>query len=164
MILIFPNYVTANQTKAAGAFTPVALVFLGGLIGGALINIVYPVTIWPGTWIRLLGLVPLVAGVGLFASARVAFRRHHTALMPWTPSSQLVRDGPYGFTRNPIYLAFGMMYLGVTMIFDSAYLLVLLVIILVLFDRTQIPREERYLEETFGEEFRSYKAKVRRWI
>ena len=155
---------TSTQTGAAGAFAPVALVFLGGLVGGALIDVVHPIPIWPGDLIRILGLVPLVAGIGLLASARLAFRRHHTALMPWTPSAHLVRDGPYKFTRNPIYLAFGLMYFGAALIFDSAFLIVMLVIVLILFDRTQIPREERYLEEKFGEEFTSYRAKVRRSI
>jgi protein-S-isoprenylcysteine O-methyltransferase Ste14 len=84
--------------------------------------------------------------------------------MPWTPSTALVQDGPFSFSRNPIYLAFCIMYLGASLIFNSAYILVMLVVVFVLFDRTQIPREERYLEAKFGDEFTRYKAKVGRWI
>jgi len=156
--------VTVAKAEAAGAFTPVALVFLLGLVGGAIANLYFPFLIWPGVWIRLLGLAPLAAGVWVFGSARLAFRRHRTALMPWAPSTELVRDGPYRFTRNPIYLAFGMLYLGAALLFDSTYILAMLVVVLVLFDRLQIPREERYLEQKFGEEFKNYKSKVRRWI
>jgi protein-S-isoprenylcysteine O-methyltransferase Ste14 len=154
----------ARTPKAAGAFTSVALIFLCGLVGGAVVNLFYPVPIWPGTWIRLVGLVPLAVGIWLLASARAAFKRHRTALMPWTPSAELVQDGPYRFTRNPVYLAFALMYLGAGFIFNSTYVLVMLAIIIVLFDFTQIPREERYLQEMFGEEFIRYEAKVRRWI
>jgi len=55
-------------------------------------------------------------------------------------------------------------YLTVALFFDSAYVLVILVIVLILFDRLQIPREERYLQEKFGEEYTRYRARVRRWI
>ena len=133
-------------------------------MGGAAINLVLPVPIWPGDWIRLVGLAPLAIGGLLFAWARAAFRRHLTSLMPWTPSTALVQDGPFSFSRNPIYLAFCIMYLGASLIFNSAYILVMLVVVFVLFDRTQIPREERYLEAKFGDEFTRYKAKVGRWI
>lgn len=153
-----------SQTEAAGAFAPVVLVFLGGLIGGVVINIFVPAPIWPNIWTRFIGFVPLTAGSGLFAWSRAAFRRHQTSLMPWSPSSFLVQDGPYAISRNPIYLAFCILYLGVSLIFDSAYILIMLAIVLVLFDRLQIPREERYLERQFGEEFLSYKARVGRWL
>ena len=84
--------------------------------------------------------------------------------MPWTPSARLVQDGPYRFSRNPIYLAFFSLYLGVAFVFDSGYILIMLVVVFVLFDRMQVPREERYLQEKFGDEFRQYKEKVRRWV
>ena len=134
------------------------------MIGGALVNLIFPLLIWPGIWARLIGAVPVIIGVWLFTSARGAFRRHRTALMPWTPSAELVQDGPYRFSRNPIYLAFAAIYLGAALVFDSLYTLIMLLIVVVLFDRTQIPREERYMEAKFGDQFVQYKAKVRRWI
>jgi len=156
--------VAETPAKTAGGSASVAMVFLVGLIGGVVINLVFPVPIWPGFWIRLMGVVPLVVGIWLFVSARAAFRRHKTTLVVWTPSTELVQDGPYRFTRNPIYLAFATMYLGLSFVFNSAYILVMLVIVVILFDRTQIPREELYLQEKFGEEFSRYRAKVRRWV
>ena len=108
---------TETRTEVAGAFAPVAVVFLVGLIGGAVVNFVFPLPIWAGIWIRLAGLLPLGLGIWLFAWARTAFRRHQTSLMPWSPSSELVQDGPYAFSRNPIYLAFGLMYLSASLVF-----------------------------------------------
>jgi protein-S-isoprenylcysteine O-methyltransferase Ste14 len=155
---------TETPAKAAGAFAPVVMVFLGGLIGGVVGNLFFPFPIWPGEWIRVIGAAPLAVGIWLFVSARVAFRRHKTTLMVWKSSSELVQEGPYRFTTNPMYLAFAQLYLSVSFIFNSAYILILLVVVLILFDRTQIPREERYLQEKFGEEYSHYKAKVRRWV
>ena len=153
-----------SEGEVAGAFTPVALVFLAGLIGGIAMNVFFPLPILPGLWVRASGIFPLAVGVWLFAWSRVSFRRHETSLMPWSPSAALVQDGPYSFSRNPIYLSFCLMYLGLSLVFDSAYVLAMLIVVLVLFDRLQIPREEKYLEAKFGEEFSINKARVRRWL
>jgi protein-S-isoprenylcysteine O-methyltransferase Ste14 len=124
----------------AGAFTPVSVIFLLGLIAGVIGNFFVPFQIAQDIWIRLIGAIPLVVGIYLFASARRAFRRHLTPLMVWKPTTELVQDGPYRFARNPIYLAFALWCLATSFVFDSAYLLIILVIIVILFDRTQIPR------------------------
>jgi protein-S-isoprenylcysteine O-methyltransferase Ste14 len=153
-----------ERSGAAGGSTSVALVFLVGLIGGVVANFLLPLPIWPGIWVRAVGMVPLLLGVWLFSSARRAFRRHSTSLMPWTPSAAMVEDGPYSFSRNPVYLAFALLYLSVALLFDSAYVLVVLPAVIVLFNRFQIPREERYLQQRFGDEYSSYKARVRRWV
>ena len=84
--------------------------------------------------------------------------------MPWAHTTSLVTDGPYGFSRNQICLSFVLMYLGLSFIFDSAYLLIMLLAVVVLLDRLQIPREERYLRGLFRTDFDSYAAKVRRWL
>jgi protein-S-isoprenylcysteine O-methyltransferase Ste14 len=84
--------------------------------------------------------------------------------MPWSPTSALVTDGPYRFSRNPVYLSFAIVYLGFSLLLNSAYILVMLLIVVGLFDRFQIPREERYLRGVFGKEFESYSARVRRWL
>lgn len=153
-----------RASDAAGGFTSVAVVFLLGLVGGVLVNFYFPFPIWPGMVISVIGILPLLLGAALFAWARATFRRHMTALMPWTRTTALVTDGPYDFSRNPIYLSFVLMYLGLSFIFDSAYVLIMVVVVVVLFDRLQIPREERYLRGVFGAEFNSYATKVRRWI
>jgi protein-S-isoprenylcysteine O-methyltransferase Ste14 len=134
------------------------------MIGGVLVNVYFPFPIWPGIVIRAIGFLPLFLGAAIFAWARAAFRRHMTALMPWTRTTALVTDGPYGFSRNPIYLSFVLVYLGLSFIFDSAYVLIMLVVVVVLFDRLQIPREERYLRGLFRAEFDLYASKVRRWL
>ena len=149
--------------EAAGAFTPIAIIFILGLVGGVIANLTIPLQVLP-LWLQITGLAPLVIGVGLFIWARSAFSRHKTSLMPWSPTAELVHDGPYRYSRNPIYLAFGLIYLGIGLVFNSAYVLMMLVVVLVLFDRLQIPREEQYLENKFGESFKTYKSKVRRWI
>jgi protein-S-isoprenylcysteine O-methyltransferase Ste14 len=153
-----------RSPNAAGAFTPIAVVFLLGLIGGVLASVYFPILIWPSPWFGLAGLLPLTLGAWLFVWARATFRRHRTPLMPWRTTSSLVTDGPFHRSRNPIYLSFAMVYLGLGVLLDSPYILVMLVVVVVLFDRFQIPREEEYLRSMFGAAFDSYAAEVRRWF
>jgi protein-S-isoprenylcysteine O-methyltransferase Ste14 len=75
-----------------------------------------------------------------------------------------VAEGPYRFTRNPIYLGFTLVYGGVTALANSPWGALLLPFVLVLMQRGVIQREERYLERVFGEEYLQYKTRVRRWI
>ena len=150
--------------KAAGAALPAPLTFLGGLILGVVIGFFFPEPIWSGIWIQLLGVLVLILGMCLTTSALRTLARHKTSAEPWKPTAELVQDGPYGFSRNPIYLSFALMYLGLSCIFNSLFALVMLVPVLIVVDRTQMPKEERYLEAVFDEEYRRYKSKVRRWI
>ena len=73
-------------------------------------------------------------------------------------------DGPYRYSRNPIYVGFGITYAGFALAMDSPVALALLVPCLIVVDRFVIAREERYLEGRFGDAFRTYRNEVRRWL
>lgn len=72
--------------------------------------------------------------------------------------------GPYRFTRNPGYVALALVFAGIAVLTGGVWILLMLVPTLVVIDRGVIAREERYLEESFGEEYRKYRSRVRRWI
>ena len=72
--------------------------------------------------------------------------------------------GPYCFSRNPIYRAFTLLYAGVTVLANARWVAVLLPGVLIVMQRGMIEREERYRERGFGDEYRRYKAHVRRWV
>jgi protein-S-isoprenylcysteine O-methyltransferase Ste14 len=75
-----------------------------------------------------------------------------------------VRTGPYRFTRNPIYLAFSLLQLGLSFWVNSVALVITLAPAVALMSFVVIPREERYLEARFPVEYLPYKASVRRWL
>ena len=141
-----------------------SIVLVGGFVLGAIINVFIPLPVWPSVWTQVVGVLPLAVGALLLLSARNAFRRHETPTEPWEPSVTLVQDGPYRFSRNPIYLSVATIFLGVALIDNSVLLLVDLALVLILLDRTQIPHEELYLQERFGDTYSQYKARVRRWV
>ena len=76
----------------------------------------------------------------------------------------IITNGPYRFSRNPIYLSFTLLQLGLGMWANSAWLVGMLIPTLVLMSYGVIAREERYMARKFGDEYLQYKRAVRRWF
>lgn len=109
------------------------------------------------------GRLPLLA-CALFVSSVRTFRKAGTPVPGNRPTTTIVRAGPYGFSRNPIYLAFTLFQIGLAIWINSAGLLAALVPAVALMALVVIPREERYLEARFPSEYLPYKRAVRRWL
>jgi len=114
--------------------------------------------------VALVGLVLMVAGAVLAIAGVVAFRRARTTILPFRAASAMVRDGPYRFTRNPMYVGMTLGYLGLSLAFNTAWPILLLPLVLVAMVKLVITKEEEYLEAVFGDDYRAYKRDVRRWI
>jgi protein-S-isoprenylcysteine O-methyltransferase Ste14 len=155
---------SAGDAESAGVVAPPPLVYLVPLVLGLLIQRFYPVAILPSGVARVLGIALLAGWVIVSLPAILAFRRAGTSVNPARPTNALVTWGPYRVTRNPLYVGLTMLYLGLTAWFNALWPLLLLPIVLVVMQRGVIVREERYLERKFGEEYRRYKARVRRWL
>ncbi len=116
-------------------------------------------------WLRLLlGFAALAAGIALIASALLRFRRAGTKPEPWKPSTALVVDGVYRLTRNPMYLGMALVYAGIALLFDCALTTALLLPAVLTIHFGVILREERYLSGKFGEAYRDFMGKSRRWL
>lgn len=113
---------------------------------------------------RGLAIVLIVAGLGFDGLAAGQMRRHQTAVEPWKGASNLLTDGLFAYTRNPIYLGFALTYLGFAVAMDSPVAVGLVVPCLIVIDRFVIPREEAHLAAVFGAAYEAYRQKVRRWI
>ena len=112
----------------------------------------------------ILGALLVIAGIVLNVAGFITQKRAGTDPIPFNPSTRIVAHGLYRFTRNPMYIGFALWTLGLAVLVDSTWMLLAVPIGLVLIDRVVITREERYLECKFGEEYLSYKHRVRRWI
>jgi len=80
------------------------------------------------------------------------------------PTTTIVDTGPYRFTRNPIYLAMLLGLIGLAIALNSLWLLLTLVPFVLVIRYGVVAREEAYLERKFGEDYRRYRARVRRWL
>jgi protein-S-isoprenylcysteine O-methyltransferase Ste14 len=105
-----------------------------------------------------------VLAIALFVSAVRTLRAAGTPIPGNRPTTTIVRTGPYRFSRNPIYLAFSLLQLGLSLWVNSLALLITLIPAVALMWLVVIPREERYLEARFPSEYLPYKASVRRWL
>ena len=104
------------------------------------------------------------AGALLVGAALGLFRRARTRPEPWQPTSALVTNGIYRFTRNPMYLGMAFAYAGASIAFDSPVALLVLPLVVAIIHRYVISREERYLSDKFGEPYKRYTARVRPWL
>lgn len=90
--------------------------------------------------------------------------RAKTHVDPYQPTTAIVSTGPYRYSRNPLYVAMTLAYVSASLWTGTPEALVALPIVLVALHFGVIRREERYLEAKFGELYRDYKTRVRRWI
>ena len=110
------------------------------------------------------GLLLIVSSGVFLAPAIAAFRAAKTKPQPWKPTTALVAAGPYRITRNPMYVAFTLLYAGIALWMNTVWPFIVLPVVLVVMQFFVIHREERYLDRKFGDEYRAYRARVRRWI
>ena len=135
--------------------------FLLLMIGLDFVPVAQPLLPPPWHW---LGVVPVALGVGIAAIAAGLFNKAGTNIRPLTESSALVTNGPFAFSRNPMYLSMTIALLGVAMLLNSGLpLLAIPVFVTILFYRF-IRHEETLMAETFGEAYLAYKEQVRRWV
>jgi protein-S-isoprenylcysteine O-methyltransferase Ste14 len=106
----------------------------------------------------------MLVAIVLFTLSVRQFLATGTAIQTHRPTTTILRTGPYRFSRNPIYLSFTLLYIGIGIWINSAWLLAMLIPTLVVISYGVIAREERYLAQKFGDEYLRYKASVRRWL
>lgn len=147
-----------------GVVAPPPLIYAGALAVGLLVHRFFPVKILPRAGARPLGrLLATISGM-LALSAVFEMRRAGTHIDPERPATALVTGGPFRLTRNPLYLSLALLYTGIAFMVNSLWAIISLPAAMIAVRYGVISREERYLERKFGEQYLSYKAKVRRWI
>lgn len=155
---------TNNIRDNAGVIAPPPLIYLGPLGVGLLLSKLFPVEILPALASLILGGALIAAAVLIMALAIRLMRRAGTEVNPSKPSTALVVEGPFRFTRNPLYVSLTLLYAGISVLANAVWAMAMLPAVLVVIERGVIRREERYPERKFGEEYRRYKSRVRRWI
>ena len=140
------------------------LVYLVSILLGLLLHYVWPLPLVRHLVAASIGAGVVLLSVGLFIAAVRTFRAAGTPVPGNQPTTRIVRTGPFRFSRNPIYLAFSALQVGIALWVGSLWLLITLVPALALMSFWVIPREERYLEARFPGEYLPYKAAVRRWF
>jgi protein-S-isoprenylcysteine O-methyltransferase Ste14 len=150
---------------SSGVIAPPPFIFCVALGVAILLQRVHSLTFpflplrtqWTGTaLINLSGILALWAAFYMWKA--------RTPINPLRPTKALVISGPYHFSRNPLSISLIILYVGLSLRLNTLWPLLLMPPLLIIFHYGVILREERYLEEKFGDVYRNYKMVVRRWV
>jgi len=154
-----------SRHTPAGIIALPPVLYLSAFSTGLLLQLIYPLAILPlGSILQYLGIFLFLSSAGFAAWAFLTLRHLGTSPDPRKPSTQLSTQGAFAVSRNPIYVAMTGLYLGVTCIINSLWLLLLLMPLFGLMHWGVVLREERYLLNLFGESYTDYQSRVRRWL
>ena len=156
----------SGGSDVAGVIALPPLIFLGFLAAAAVLEAVVPLAVLGAHAIPryLAGAVLAAGGFVMILMGSRRFLAAGTNIPPSLPTTALVTDGIYRRTRNPLYLGTTLIYLGLGIAAGSIWAIVLVVPLLWIINTGVITREESYLERKFGDAYRAYKARVRRWV
>jgi protein-S-isoprenylcysteine O-methyltransferase Ste14 len=159
-----------SDTETAGVVARPPLLFLGALLLGFVSDHLLPLPFpiaragllhWASAAIA--GCLILI-GIAVFAASIRNFSSAATPVQGTKPTRVLVTTGIHGWSRNPIYLGMFLVYAGVGIAVRSPWILILAAPLAIIMRYGVVAREEAYLERRFGDTYRDYKARVRRWI
>ncbi len=138
-----------------------ALAVLAGLALNWLMPLPFLPAVVSAGW---LGAIVFALALALVAWAISTMTRAGSNVPTNLPTTTIVEAGPYRLTRNPIYLGMVLGLIGLATAFNSLWLLMTLALFALIIRYGVIAREEAYLERKFGDVYRRYRARVRRWL
>ncbi|MBE9044937.1 isoprenylcysteine carboxylmethyltransferase family protein [Pleurocapsales cyanobacterium LEGE 10410] len=138
--------------------------FLLSIISMVGLHLVLPVKQLFFPPVTYLGIIAIAVGIIVLLFCAYLFRQKNTAIEPFQESSYLLREGIFNYSRNPIYLSMIAVLTGLWLYLGSLTPVFVIPVFAWLIQELFIKEEERMLEDKFGEEYREYRATVRRWI
>jgi protein-S-isoprenylcysteine O-methyltransferase Ste14 len=147
-----------------GVVAPPPVLLLGAILAGVGGQRLAPVPLVPGGVPAAGGLLVIAAALALAVASIREFRRAGTEYVTRKPATALVVRGPYRRSRNPIYVAFLCLQLGIALLANNAWIAAMIAPLAVCLHFGVIVREERYLSRRLGPAYDAYRASVRRWL
>ncbi len=150
--------------KPPNVVAPPPLLYTVGLLAGWGLHKAFPLNLFTGLLARFAGVALILLGMALVYWSFNTMRSIGTSVNLYTAAQALATEGPYRFSRNPIYVGMTGAYIGATLLMDSIWPILMLPPVIVTMHWGVICREEKHLEEIFGGGYQDYKDKVRRWL
>ena len=148
------------DAPSTGMLPPMRLVLF--LVGGIALDWIIPINF--GHWWGVIGLVLVIGAVAFGKWAIETFKKAGTNVPPNLPATALVTDGPFKYSRNPMYLSMLILYAGVAMMADAPLMLLLTLGLWYVLETQVIAHEEEYMDAKFGDDYEAYKTQVDRWL
>jgi len=156
---------TLNEDKnGAMVKFPPPIVFILFMLIAYGINHFLAVRISHFSFLTYIGLFFITSGFTILLIASISFKRAQTNIKPWKPTTQIISSGIFAYSRNPIYLSFCAVTIGIGLMTNSLWITLSFIPSIVVIFFIAIKKEESYLENKFGQDYVAYKEKVRRWL
>ena len=153
-----------QDNKGAAVKFPPPAIFASCIFLGAGFQYLRPVGLDIPESIEIFGYLLVLFGITIAILVATSFRRVGTAIEPWKPTTSIVTTDFYAWSSNPIYAGFCLINIGIGIASNSIWIFVSFIPAAFLLYHVAIAKEEAYLAEKFGEEYLTYKNKVRRWV
>lgn len=153
-----------QRSDSPGVRIPPPLVFIVALVVGYFLQARFPLPLIPQPYATLAGAVTLVLGVALALASVITMLRGKGTVNTNAASQALVTTGIYRISRNPMYVSNALIYIGFALLLSATWALALLPLPLIYTQVAVILPEERFLTRHFGDAYRAYTARVRRWL
>lgn len=153
-----------GEKTSEGAVLPPPLIYLVCLLIGLGLDYLWPAPVLSPAVQYAAGAGLVIAAILLFAAALREFLRARTSIDHRRPTTTVITTGPFGLSRNPVYGAMTMLYIGIAALIDSLWLLAMVIPAVLITHYFVVLKEEAFLEGEFGDAYRHYKQTVRRWL
>ena len=155
---------TSQSLDNPGTKLPPPILLIVMVLAGYCLQQLWALELTSGPRWPLAAWVPIGSGVFILVSGWVQFFRAETSVLHHRPANHLIQSGLYRFSRNPIYVSALLLQLGIALMMNNLWIILLIPVSKVIFDRYVIAGEEAYLERAFGDSYLDYKRSVRRWL
>ncbi|MCQ4262274.1 isoprenylcysteine carboxylmethyltransferase family protein [Stutzerimonas stutzeri] len=150
--------------RATGVILPPPVIYVLFLAAAWLLEWLIPIALPQNLWTHYIGWGLIDAGVLLMLWAGLLMLWRKTTVNPYGKPARLLEEGPFRISRNPIYLADSLIYCGIALLWGSLWPWLLLPAVVFSMQRGVIVHEERLLTQLFGDDYRRYCGRVRRWL
>ncbi len=154
----------SSEKDWSGVIVPPPIVYLVCLLAGMGLDFFWPIPLLPQAFQFVVGFTIIGSSFLLVGLAFMKFRRSRTPIDYRKPTTEIIATGPFAYSRNPVYVGMTMLMGGIAIAVDSPWILAMAIPAVLIIHNFVILREEAYLERKFGDDYRRYKAAVRRWI
>ncbi len=154
----------SGDRPGPGISVPPPVIYLVALLVGLGLDHFWPTAPFSARWGYVAGAVLIILPIVIMPPVLIRFRRAGTPFDVRKTASALITDGPYRFSRNPSYVSLTLLYVGLGVVLNTVWVLLLVIPVLLIMHFGVVLREERHLEARFGEEYVRYKSAVRRWL
>ena len=147
-----------------GLKLPPPAIYLVALLIGLGLDYLWPTSPLPSFWARIVGAALIIVSIPIMPPVLARYKKVGTPFDVRKPTTALITDGPYQYSRNPSYVSLTLLYVGLGFVLNNGWVLAFVVPVLLIMDLWVVRSEERHLEAKFGEEYFRYKSAVRRWF